>query len=295
MFPHKAIFHIGSLGVYPYGVCMAVGIIACFAFLAFTMWYKKFNETSSDAVIFIGIFGTGFGIFSALLFQSFYNFLAHPSAGFHLGGMTFLGGLLGGVVGFVGVWNLYMFVVRPRTKIEWLKKPMNATLTDALPFIPIGIAIAHAFGRLGCFFAGCCSGNPTDAWYGIACSDRFGGLAGGVKVVPIQLFEMIFLFCLAAIMALLYFKFKFNYNFAAYAIGYAVWRFIIEFFRGDDRGGVSDALLTPSQIMSIVMILCGIGYIFAQYYVFRRLMKHPELQKEEAAEHKEEIVETQEN
>lgn len=277
--------------MYPYGLCIAVGIIACFVFLTFTMWYKKFNEASSDTIIFVGVFGTGFGIFSALLFQSFYNFLANPSRGFHLGGMTFLGGLIGGVTSFLAVYNLYVYVVRPRTKIEWLKRPMNAMLTDALPFIPIGIAIAHGFGRLGCFFAGCCSGKITDAWYGIACSDRFGGLAGGVKVVPIQLFEMLFLFSLAAIMALLYFKFKLNYNFGVYAVGYGVWRFIIEFFRGDDRGQFIGTALSPSQIWSIVMVLLGIGYFFVQYYIFSRLMKHPELQTK-TEEEKEEPVKT---
>ena len=35
-------------------------------------------------------------------------------------------------------------------------------------FIPIGIAIAHAFGRFGCFWGGCCYGQPA-AW-GLPCS-----------------------------------------------------------------------------------------------------------------------------
>lgn len=268
----EPIFKIFGQGVYLYGVCMAVGIVACFGFLLFAMWKQKFNETSADAVIFIGIFGTGFGIFSAMLFQAFYDFIADPDAGFHLGGMTFIGGLIGGVVSFVGVWNLYMYVVRPRTKIKWLNAEMNAGLTDALPFIPIGITIAHALGRFGCFWAGCCYGKPTDAWFGLPCAAGYSG-----NVIPTQLFEMFFLLALCAVMAILYFKFKFNYNFALYAIAYGIWRFIIEYFRNDYRGEFIGTALTPSQIWSIVMVIAGIGYVFVQKYFFAKLMKHPEL------------------
>lgn len=260
-----------SIDIYLYGICMAVGIIACFGFLLFTMKKQNFSEASSDAVLFIGVFGTGFGIFSAMVFQGFYDLIALGK--FTLGSMTFIGGLIGGVVSFVGIWNLYVYVVRPRTKIAWLNAEMNAGLTDALPFIPIGITIAHAFGRFGCFWAGCCYGKPTDAWYGLPCA----GYSYSGNVIPTQLFEMLFLIALAGVMAVLYFKFKFNYNFAVYPIAYGIWRFIIEFARNDYRGElIEGSALSPSQIWSIVMVILGVGYIFVQKYFFAKLMKRPE-------------------
>ena len=83
-----------------------------------------------------------------MLFQSLYNYIDNPAAGFRLNGsMTFIGGLIGGVVSFVLVYWLYIYVIAPHTKIGFLKNNMNATLTDALPFIPIGICIAHATAR----------------------------------------------------------------------------------------------------------------------------------------------------
>ena len=276
----EALFHIFGLGVYAYGICMAVGIIACFAFLMFTMKIKKFNEISTDAILLIGIFGTGFGLLSAMIFQGIYNLI--QTGTFDMGSMTFIGGLIGGVVSFLGVWNLYMYVIRPRTKLTWLNAHMNATLTDALPFIPIGITIAHAFGRLGCLFAGCCYGKEVS--WGIQCSSAI--TADGIRytldvnVIPTQLFEMCFLIVLAAVMALLYFKFKFNYNFSVYAIAYGIWRCIIEFFRDDDRGQFIGTKISPSQFWSIIMVLIGVGYIFAQLYLFSKLMKHPEREEE---------------
>lgn len=266
-----------KFGVYFYGLFMALGIIACFVFLMVAFSKRNLNGEAIDKILFIGIFATAFGIFMAMVFQSLYNFIENPSGGFKLSTeMTFYGGLIGGVSSFLIVWNLYVFVIAPRTKVKFLQNNMNAGLTDALPVIPIGIAIAHAFGRLGCFFAGCCHGAQTDAWYGI---EMYAVNYGKVlKVVPTQLFECIFLFVLAFIMYVLYRKFKFNCNFGVYAIAYGIWRFCLEFIRDDHRGDFVSGL-TPSQFWSIVMVVLGIAYFFAYKYIFKRFMKHPELQE----------------
>lgn len=287
------LFKIGSWGVYPYGICMALGIIGCFGFLMFTMTKRNFNEEAVDKMLFLGVFATAFGIFMAMVFQAIYDYIAYPQRGFDLGSaMTFQGGLIGGVVGFLSVWNLYVFVIAPsaQKKITKLKdenadaKPnyalrllsnnMNASLSDALPFVPPSITIAHAFGRLGCTFAGCCHGAQTDAWYGIW---MYTNKYGHVKVVPTQLYECLFLVALTAVMVVLYFKFKFKYNFGVYAIAYGIWRCVIEIFRDDYRGSFIGSL-SPSQFWSIIMIILGVGYFFLQYFVLSKFMKHPELQ-----------------
>ena len=268
------LFSIGKLNFYPYGLCMALGIIACFVFLYLTMVKRNFNDEAIDKMLFIGIFATAFGIFMAMVFQSLYNYIEDPSVGFHLGEMTFQGGLIGGVVGFLAVWNLYVFVVAPRTKVKFLKNNMNAALADALPFVPVGITVAHSFGRLGCTFAGCCHGGETTAWYGIW---MYTYEFGHAKVVPVQLFECLFLALLSAIMIVLYFKFNFKYNMGVYAIAYGVWRFVMEFVRNDHRGSFVGGL-TPSQFWSIVMVVLGVAFFFIYKYLLARFQKHPELQ-----------------
>lgn len=276
------LFSIGKLHFQYYGLCMAIGIILCFVFLYFTMKKFNYNDEAIEKILIIGIGATAFGVFMAMVFQALYDYIANPSAGFHLGGsMTFYGGLIGGVVSFLAVWNLYVFVIAPRTKIKALKNNMNASLTDALSIIPIGITIAHAFGRLGCTFAGCCHGAETDKWYGIymylSRNSSGYGIGDPVKVVPTQLFEMIFLLVLGGIMALLLFKFHFKYNLGVYATAYGVWRFLIEFARDDYRGDFVGGL-TPSQFWSIIIVILGIGYFFLYRFWLSRFEKHPEKQ-----------------
>ncbi|MCM1545839.1 MAG: prolipoprotein diacylglyceryl transferase [Clostridiales bacterium] len=276
------LFSIGSLHVQYYGLCMALGIIACFAFLYFTMQKRNFNDEAIDKILIIGIGATAFGVFMAMVFQALYDYIEKPSEGFKLGeSMTFFGGLIGGVVSFLIVWNLYIFVIAPRTKVKFLKNNMNASLTDALQIIPVGVTIAHAFGRLGCTFAGCCHGGETTAWYGIWMyiqrSDSGYPVGDAVKVVPTQLFECLFLVILTAVMIVLLFKFKFKYNLGVYAIAYGIWRFIIEFVRKDHRGNFIGSL-TPSQFWSIILVLLGIAYFFIYKYWLVRFEKHPENQ-----------------
>ena len=252
------LFSIGKLHFYPYGMCMALGIILCFVFLMYTFTKRNFNDEAVDKILIIGIGATAFGIFMAMVFQALYDYIEDPSQKFSLGGsMTFQGGLIGGVVSFLIVWNLYVFVIAPRTKIKILQNNMNASISDALPIIPIGITIAHAFGRLGCTFAGCCHGAETDAWYGIW---MYTAEFGHAKVVPTQLYECIFLFALCGVMALLLFKFKFKYNFGLYAVA--------SFLGG----------FTPSHLWYIIMVILGIGYFFLAKYLLSRFEKHPEMQ-----------------
>lgn len=268
----ETLFKIFDVDVTLYGICLAAGIVCCFLFLMYAFRKLKFNESATELILLVGILATAFGVFFAMIFQAIYDYLADPSEKFVITGrMTFMGGLLGGVVSYLLLYGLYVFVIAPRAKTKWLQNDANAGLSDALPVIPVGICIAHMFGRIGCFFAGCCAGAPTNAWYGLPCSFTYPGQ----NVVPVQLFEAAFLAVLALVMYVLHRRFRFNCNISVYAIGYGIWRFFIEYLRADDRGAFVGSL-TPSQFWSIVMIICGVGYLFLYRFVLKRCMKHPE-------------------
>lgn len=264
MFP-DTLFVIFGIQVDMYAILLALGVILCMVFLVFAMMREKYSRTARETIVFIGFFSIALGILFATIFQSFYDFLKEPANGFKLNGrMTFIGGLIGGVASFVLLYVLFVKLINPKLKDgNILKANMNKGIFELLAFVPMGITLAHAVGRLGCFCAGCCYGIETDAWYGI----QFPGMQ--TKVIPTQLFESIFLFVLTAVMMSLYFKLNFRYNFGIYGISYGIWRFIIEYFRGDDRGAKIFGLY-PSQFFSIFFVIGGIIFIFVYRYMLKR-------------------------
>ena len=144
----QPLFTMGSLEVYLYGICMALGIISCFGFLMYTMWKKNFNDEATDKILLIGVFGTGFGILSAALFQGLYNYIDNPAGGFNLSGMTFIGGLIGGVLSFLGVYWLYIYVIAPRTKIKLLQNKSWVSIIIQWTILCIRIFIKYHYRLL---------------------------------------------------------------------------------------------------------------------------------------------------
>ncbi len=236
---------------YMYGLMIAVGILACFGVLFLFGKKKNVESRFIDFVFYNAIVAIALGFGAAALFQATYNYIDNPAEGFHLnGGITFIGGLIGGAGSFLVGYFIF-------------RKRYNAKLVDILPFAPCCILIAHAFGRVGCFFAGCCHGKPTDSFLGI----QFPGMHH--KVHPTQLYEAIFLFALFAVCFLLAWKKNFRHNLSVYLIAYGIFRFFIEFLRGDDRGKLL-GIVSPSQFWSICMVLLGIALIFLLEPAFKK-------------------------
>ncbi len=236
---------------YMYGLMIAVGILACFGLL---FWYgkkKKMEARFIDFVFYAAIAAIVIGFGTAALFQATYNYIDNPEAGFNLGGgITFIGGLIGGA----GTFLILYFIFRKR---------FTTRLVDFISFAPCCILVAHAFGRIGCFFAGCCYGKPTDSFLGV----QFPGMA--YKVHPTQLYEAVFLFALLATCLFLVLKKNFKHNLSVYLIAYGIFRFCIEFLRDDKRGELTGGI-SPSQFWSIAMVVLGVGVYFLLERAFKK-------------------------
>lgn len=172
-----------------------------------------------------------------------------PEAFFLSAGAAYLGGKLGFILGYPddfrsllagGGWAavatqgfvfygaLILQVPAAVVYFRWLKVPFAAGLDSMIP----GIPVMHAFGRAGCFLAGCCYGCRHDGPLAVTFREGIG--LNGVPLHPVQLYEVAGnLAILAAILlssrrspapgtlSLVYFGL------------YAVLRFITERFRGD--------------------------------------------------------------
>ena len=122
-----------------------------------------------------------------------------------------------------------------------------------------GIALGHVIGRLGCLMAGCCYGRPTSVPWAVTFTDPFAqanvGTPLGVPLHPTQLYEAgAELLILGVLLAWERRGHGFpGRTFWTYMLLYGVSRFAIEFYRGDSRGMVFDALST-SQFVSVLLV-----------------------------------------
>lgn len=231
------------LGLDLYTILLFVGVLAAMIFIRVLSDHRHMRARWCNLVLFGTLFAVVLGYAAAALFQSFYDYLA--TGVFSLNsGTTFYGGLIGGTVAFIVVY----YVAGHFLMSDGYYKEHFRDVSDmAAPCI----TVAHGFGRLGCLMAGCCYGRATDAWYGITM------VRLGYKVIPVQLFEAIFLLAFSAILFLAFWKNK-RYLLPIYMIGYGIWRIPAEMMRDDDRGATIVSFLTPSQLISILLIAGGI-------------------------------------
>ena len=182
------------------------------------------------------------GIFVGLTYFRHRKRGAENGGKFIFGGATFYGGLLCALA----LWPILLLFWRRRT----------VSVYERLCDLAVAIPAGHFFGRIGCYFGGCCFGAPTNGPFGVVFpegSAPYEFYGGPVAIHPTQLYEAA---ALLLIFAILFFFGKKN-AFPLYLILYGVARFIIECFRADDRGGLFGLPLSPAQIISIVLILLG--------------------------------------
>ena len=250
-----------------YTVFLCVGIIAAIAvFRIFSdrakMKWKLQNFTLVTAVVSIIL-----GYFSAVFFQALYDI--ERRGGFVLDtstGATFYGGLIGGAACFLliyfGIGSL-IFKGRENCKSFFTVADIAAA----------SIAVAHGFGRSGCLMAGCCHGEIVDAWYAVYMP------AINAKAVPLQLYEALFLFALFGFFVWRLLT-KRSCNLPLYMTLYGIWRFVLEYFRTDDRGSTVVDFLSPSQFIAVLMVIGAIALFFGQRYLMKKAAGSAKEEKE---------------
>jgi phosphatidylglycerol:prolipoprotein diacylglycerol transferase len=241
-----------------YGIMSLIGILVCGFFVCRTA--KKRGHDDNDYIVFmlicsIGVFIGGhivYGITNARLiwlwltnwgqFSSSFDEFINNFA-FVFGGSVFYGGLFGGMVAGI-IWGK-------------IKKLDIIEFSDiCAPMVPL----FHCFGRIGCFFGGCCYG--IESIFGFtAHNNTLNPSINDVQRFPVQLLEAL----LNLILFFILWKFlrddKFKGKlFAIYLASYSVIRFFDEFLRGDSYRGYLFGLST-SQIISILAFIGAIIYI----------------------------------
>jgi len=239
---HPVLFDLGPITVYTYGLLLAAAYLLG---LKLAMVRAKSRGLDQTRVLDLGIYIIISALVGAkllLLITDFRSFASNPAQLMDLARSAgvFYGGLILAVV--VALWY-----------IRRIGLPLWTTCDVFAP----GIALGHVVGRFGCFFAGCCYGKPTTLPWGITFTDPFAaanvGTPLGVHLHPTQLYEAGAegLILLALLLTEKKGKPYPGRTFWAYILLYAVSRFIIEYFRGDERGTVG--IFSTSQFISVLL------------------------------------------
>jgi len=162
------------------------------------------------------------------------------------GGLVFYGGL----VLAIGVSIGYM---------RWYRLPIWKLLDLISPLLALGLF----FGRIGCFFAGCCYGKETSLPWGVIFTNPNSLARLNVPLHPTQLYDAanglaIFLF-------LIWRERRKAFDgqiFSLFLLLYSITRFFIEMLRGDPRGFLFQNLISTSQGIGIFLAILSIFMLF---------------------------------
>ncbi len=255
MYPE--LFRIGGFPITTYGIFLAVGMLLA---LFVTARLAAHDGLSKDKIYDLGLWTLVGGLVGSKILM----ILVEPETNvftldFLRSGGVFYGGLLGGFLAVVIVVRMY--------KLPFWK------VADA--FAP-GVALGQAFGRQGCFSAGCCWGKPTTLPWGVHFTP-LGHEYTGVPIVapdgsdlhlhPTQLYESFIMLAVFGFLFWLHRRKKFDGQILiAYGIIYAIVRFSIEFIRDDPRGDLwgmtSQTGLSTSQMVSLVVLVAAVVFWF---------------------------------
>ena len=252
MFPD--LIDLGFLHLKTYGACMATGFLLCWHLVEKLSGRKDL----SNLLLSLMIGGVAGSRIAYVIEHWQSEFASNPAAIIRVdqGGLMFYGGF---ILSFV-IFFAWCF----------MKKESPLKLADLLAAV---IPLGHAFGRIGCFFYGCCYGRDSDCWcavtFPMGSPSWYEHGRKMVSVLPTQLFEAAALLALFGGLMWVWFKHRGTETqrgmgsgcvLGFYLCGYAVIRFGIEILRGDPRAAVGP--FSISQAISIGMIAVGSLFIF---------------------------------
>jgi phosphatidylglycerol---prolipoprotein diacylglyceryl transferase len=239
-----------------YNVFLGLALIAAFLFLERQIHIHKLNHKTESRLYISIILSMLFGFLGAGLFEVLYHGYVLNIRTLFSSGYTFYGGVISAALVFIISTSLF------RLRLFFM---INLIIPSLL--------IAHAFGRIGCFMAGCCYGRPTTFFLGITFPEGSypcEQMGSCQRIHPTQLYESAFLFILFFVILK---WIPFQKRLAFYLLSYGIFRFLIEFVRADDRGDLAFTALTPSQFISLILGAVGI------LLWFLKQKKEPEAEK----------------
>jgi phosphatidylglycerol:prolipoprotein diacylglycerol transferase len=239
---HPILIRLGSLEIHTYGVLVACGFL--FGILTAQRRAKREGiepERIGDLGVWLIVSAMlGAKIFHIIFFWN--DFLA----GWREVGISSLRSGFVFYGGFVGATTAGIIYAKVKKLPLW-------KLADI--FAP-SIALGHAFGRVGCFFEGCCYGKECLLPWAVHFPPPHA--MAGVGVHPTELYEAAGNLAICGILIAFYHRRRYDGQiWWAYVFLYGALRFNVEFFRGDYSVHYFD-IFTTAQFMAIALIIVAL-------------------------------------
>jgi phosphatidylglycerol:prolipoprotein diacylglycerol transferase len=255
---YPILFQFGSLHIYAYGFFIVMGFIAAVVLAALKI-RKSNSGMSFENIVDLFFYTVLSGLIGSRLLFVLVNFdvyRQHPVKILKIweGGLIFYGGLILAVM--VAFW--YM---------RWHRLPIWKLADLISPLIALGLS----FGRIGCFFAGCCYGKETPLPWAVVFNNPDSLARLNVPLHPTQLYDAAN--GLAIFFFLTWLEKRKSYDgqiFWLFLFLYAIIRFFIEIFRGDPRGFLFGDLLSTSQAIGILLAIFSVFMLFCIRKRYRR-------------------------
>lgn len=249
---HPVLINIGPLTIHSYGFFVAAAFLASMAWTCREARDRSLDHTLVSDLGFYVILGAILGARILYILIDPVYFFHHPLEMFMFwkGGLVFLGGaILASITGY------------------WFLNKKNQPLWPWIDAIAVSVPLGQAIGRIGCTMAGCCYGGHCDLPWAITFTDPTSLAPLNIPLHPTQLYHS--LAGLGTFFILLIAK-RFiktpGILAGLFLVMYALFRFSIEFFRGDYRGDFG--ILSVTQVIAAAIFFLGISIM-----IYRRKKK----------------------
>lgn len=254
---HPILIEFGFIKIFTYGLLVATGFFVAILFAANLAKKEGLDPQKVIDLCFYILIASLLGARFLYVVVEYKYFLAHPLEVFKFwkGGLVYYGGLIFAVI----------------VAIIYMKKKAMPVWQIADILAP-SVAIGQAIGRWGCFFAGCCYGVKTDVPWAIVFTDPNSLAPRGIPLHPTQIYLSLNALVIFSILLWLRKRKTFDGQIIwTYGVLYSIGRFIIEYFRGDDRGYAVESLLSTSQFIGLFIL----GVSIFMLIVMRRSRTKP--------------------
>jgi phosphatidylglycerol:prolipoprotein diacylglycerol transferase len=244
----------GPFYINSYGVFIALGILIVILLAKRDTRYKAL--LTNEQLVSLTMYSILGGVFGGrlLYFLTNWNSLYSPVQilEFWQGG----GSVLGSIIGIIAV-------------VIWYAKKNTLPFFKLLDFFALYAPLLHSISRIGCFFAGCCFGKPSNTFFSVIYShpDSIAPLC--VPLHPAQLYSALILLF---IFLLLYYAqdyyVKPGQTISFYLMLACTERFFIDFIRGDQEFiphlaiPVVGNIFSINQWIALILLIVAIGTFF---------------------------------